>query len=79
MKKLILVLFSLLIHFSSNAYAGAMTADDLQKICIASDSQNKVMCKFYILGIAQGLNLGMAVADGEIQGGRPDEREGQQS
>ena len=71
MNKLLVGLFSLLIHFSSNAYAGAMTADDLQKICIGSDSQSKAACKFYILGIAQGLDLGMDIADGKTQGGRP--------
>ena len=29
------------------------------------------MCQVYILGISQGISLGMSIADGRTQGGRP--------
>ena len=35
------------------------------------DAGSKMACKFYILGITQGLDLGMLIADGKIRGGRP--------
>ena len=55
----------------TNTFAQAMTAGDLQEICIASDAGSKLACRFYILGITQGIDLGMSIADGKTQGGRP--------
>jgi hypothetical protein len=49
----------------------AMTAGDLQEICIDSSAESKAACRFYLLGITHGISLGMAVADGKTQGGRP--------
>jgi len=49
----------------------AMTAGDLQQICIGSDARSKSACQFYILGVTQGISLGMSVADGKTDGGRP--------
>jgi hypothetical protein len=49
----------------------AMTAGDLQEICIGSSPETKAACRFYLLGIAQGIPLGMGIADGKTQGGRP--------
>jgi hypothetical protein len=49
----------------------AMTAADLQKICVGSDAVSKAGCRFYILGITQGIEAGMSIADGKTQGGRP--------
>ena len=54
-----------------DTFAQAMTAGDLQEICIASDAGSKMACKFYILGITQGIDLGMNIADGKTKGGRP--------
>ncbi len=50
---------------------GAMTGGDLQDICIASNADSKTSCRFYILGITQGVSLGMNIADGKTKGGRP--------
>jgi hypothetical protein len=49
----------------------AMTAGDLQEICIGSSAESKASCRFYLLGITQGISLGMGIADGKTQGGRP--------
>jgi len=48
----------------------AMTAGDLQEICIGSSAESKAACRFYLLGISQGISLGMSMADGKTQGGR---------
>lgn len=48
-----------------------MTAEDLQQICIGSTSESKAACRFYLLGITQGISMGMSIADGKTQGGRP--------
>lgn len=48
----------------------AMTAGDLQQICIDSTAASKTACRFYLLGITQGISLGMEIADGKTQGGR---------
>jgi hypothetical protein len=49
----------------------AMTAGDLQEICIGSSAESKASCQFYLLGIAQGISMGMSIADGKTEGGRP--------
>ena len=50
---------------------GPMTAGDLQKICTAASTENQSACGFYILGISQGISLGMSIADGKTKGERP--------
>lgn len=54
-----------------NADQPAMTAGDLQQICLGSDAESKAACRFYILGISQGIDMGLAIADGKTKGGRP--------
>jgi hypothetical protein len=49
----------------------AMTGGDLQQICIDSSAESKAGCPFYLLGITQGISMGMVIADGKTQGGRP--------
>jgi hypothetical protein len=49
----------------------AMTAGDLQEICIGSSAESKAACRFYLLGITQGISMGMGIADGKMEGGRP--------
>jgi hypothetical protein len=51
--------------------SSAVTAGDLQKICTGSSAGSKAACRFYILGISQGVTLGMSIADGKTKGGRP--------
>ena len=49
----------------------AMTAGDLQQICIDPSAESKAACRFYLLGITQGISMGMVIADGKTQGGGP--------
>jgi hypothetical protein len=48
-----------------------MTAGDLQEICAGSSPESKAACRFYILGVVQGIASGMSIADGKTGGGRP--------
>lgn len=48
-----------------------MTAGDLEQLCIGSSADAKAACRFYLLGVTQGVNLGISIADGKTQGGRP--------
>ena len=50
---------------------GAMTGGDLQEICTDPSAEGKAACRFYILGITQGVSLGMNIADGKTKNGRP--------
>ena len=61
----------LMLSASAHSADNAMTAGDLQQICLGYDAESKAACRFYILGIEQGINLGMNIADGKTQGGRP--------
>ena len=53
------------------ADSSAMTAGDLQDICTGPSAESKAACRFYILGITQGVGMGMSIADGKTKGGRP--------
>jgi Rap1a immunity proteins len=43
----------------------AMTADDLQQLCSGSDHVSRNACRIYILGITQGVQLGLGMAEGK--------------
>jgi len=49
----------------------AMTAGDLQQICVGSDSVSKTACRMFIYGVTQGVSVGMAIADGRTNAKRP--------
>jgi hypothetical protein len=49
----------------------AMTADDLQQLCGGTDHVSRNACRIYILGVTQGMSIGLKIADGKISGGRP--------
>jgi hypothetical protein len=49
----------------------AMTADDLQQLCTGTDHVSRNACRIYILGVTQGMAVGLKMADGKIAGGRP--------
>ena len=49
----------------------AMTAGDLEQLCIDSSAESKAGCRFYLLGITQGISMGMSIADGKTNRGRP--------
>src|ERR1700683_4206291 len=48
-----------------------MTAGDLQQLCAGTDHVSVNVCRVYILGVTEGINLGMKIADGKTSGGRP--------
>jgi hypothetical protein len=48
-----------------------MTAGDLQQLCAGTDHVSVNVCRVYILGVTEGLALGMNIADGRTKGGRP--------
>jgi Rap1a immunity proteins len=49
----------------------AMTADDLQQLCAGTDHVSRNVCRVYILGVTQGVTLGMRMASSTIAGARP--------
>jgi len=64
------VLFACLSAPAARADESAMTAGDLQAICMGTDAETKAACRFYILGISQGIDIGLEMADGKVSGGR---------
>ena len=48
-----------------------MTTGDLQDLCSGTDHVSKNACRIYILGITQGIAVGLQIADGKTKGGRP--------
>jgi hypothetical protein len=48
-----------------------MTAADLQQLCVASDTTSKNVCRVYILGVTQGIGIGLNIADGKSAVNRP--------
>jgi hypothetical protein len=48
-----------------------MSAADLQQLCGGSDHVSKNVCRVYILGVTQGITLGLSLADGKTHGSRP--------
>jgi hypothetical protein len=48
-----------------------MTAADLRQLCADADHVSVNVCRVYILGVAQGISLGVGLADGTVKGARP--------
>jgi hypothetical protein len=48
-----------------------MTAGELQQLCLASDTTSKNVCRVYILGVTQGMAMGLDIADGKGSLSRP--------
>jgi Rap1a immunity proteins len=74
MKNLLLPSALALLLFGSATAPAAetvMTAGDLQQLCRGSDTTSRNVCRIYILGITQGITIGLSMADGRTGGGRP--------
>jgi len=67
----VLTLFGALLTAAASSEQPAMTAGDLAQLCVGSDHVSRNACRIYILGVTQGINLGMDMADGKTPGGRP--------
>jgi hypothetical protein len=49
----------------------AMTAGDLQQLCTGTDHVSVNACRIYILGVTQGITVGMNMAGGQGRTARP--------
>jgi hypothetical protein len=49
----------------------AMSADDLQQLCAGEDHVSRNVCRVYILGVTQGIGLGMKIATGGAKASAP--------
>jgi Rap1a immunity proteins len=49
----------------------AMTAGDLEQLCTGSDHVSRNACRIYILGVTQGIAIGIRIADGKSANRRP--------
>ena len=48
----------------------AMTAGDLAQLCSGTDHVSRNACRIYILGVTQGIAVGIRMADGKAAGTR---------
>jgi hypothetical protein len=67
---LTLIVFATLLDAASASEENAMTAGDLHELCSGTDHVSKNACRIYILGMTQGIAVGLRIADGK-SGGRP--------
>jgi Rap1a immunity proteins len=49
----------------------AMTAGDLEQLCTGSDHVSRNACRIYILGVTQGIDIGLEIADAKSASRRP--------
>jgi len=75
MQKLAYALVFVLMVFaagqSAQVSAKEMTAGDLQQVCSTQNPDVDAPCRFYIMGIVQGITLGLGMADGKVALGKP--------
>lgn len=55
---------------SAPVRADQLTAGELQQICSSQKLDVDAPCRFYIMGIVQGITIGIGMADGRA-GGKP--------
>jgi hypothetical protein len=71
MKSLALTLMILALGTAGAAEQHAMTAGDLQELCSGADHVSVNACRVYILGVTEGIAVGLRMAGGKGGGGRP--------
>jgi hypothetical protein len=49
----------------------AMTAGDLEQLCTGTDHVSRNACRIYILGVTQGIGIGLEIADSRSARRRP--------
>lgn len=54
---------ALLTSLPAIAEDNAITAGDLQQLCRGSDTTSKNVCRVFIVGVVQGIQLGLEIAD----------------
>jgi hypothetical protein len=68
MRSILAVLVAALLAPAHAPAQEAMTADDLQQLCQGTDHVSRNACRIYILGITQGVALGISIARGKTAG-----------
>jgi hypothetical protein len=68
---LTLIVFATLLDGASASGENAMTAGDLHELCTGTDHVSRNACRIYILGITQGIAVGLQIADGKSRTARP--------
>jgi hypothetical protein len=64
------LILGLLLAQAAAAAPQVMSAGDLQQLCAGADHVSVNVCRVYILGVAQGIALGLNIADGKTKGAR---------
>jgi len=66
-----LTILGALLASAASSAQHAMTAGDLRELCRGSDHVSRNACRVYILGVTEGITVGLRMADGKTKGGRP--------
>lgn len=61
------LILGLLVAQAAAAAPQVMSAGDLQQLCAGADHVSVNVCRVYILGVAQGIALGLNIADGKTK------------
>jgi Rap1a immunity proteins len=64
-------LLGVLLTTAASSAEQVMTAGDLQQLCAGTDHVSVNVCRAYILGVTEGITLGMSIAESQTQGARP--------
>jgi hypothetical protein len=68
---LVLVLVGAVLTTMTSSAEPAMTAGDLQQLCAGTDHVSVNACRIYILGVTQGITVGMNMAGGKVRAAHP--------
>jgi len=55
----------------ASSEAPAMTVSDLAQLCSGTDHVSRNACRIYILGVTQGISVGLRMGGGAARAGRP--------
>jgi hypothetical protein len=58
-----LIALGALLATATPAADGVMSAGDLQQLCKGTDTTSRNVCRVYILGVVQGIEVGLHLAD----------------
>jgi len=65
------ILMGALLSTAASSAEPVMSAGDLQQLCAGTDHVSVNVCRVYILGVTEGMTLGMNIAAGKTASGRP--------
>src|ERR1700685_2682343 len=65
------ILMGALFSTAASSAEQVMSAGDLQQLCAGTDHVSVNVCRVYILGVTEGITLGMNIAAGKTAGSRP--------